>query len=133
MSSLRGTQKFERVTVTFLPQSGERQALNIPTTFNSTDRMYAWKHAGAVDYMIVPKRVTNTEVTVDIFLNAAKKGKLPGRDVEKVAQNLVKGKIASEWKGLRLGGISKPSIAAPPQKTMLRGTIEEILGMSLDR
>jgi hypothetical protein len=133
MSAIRGSQRFERVTVTLVPLTDDKHVLQVPTTFNSVDRTYGWQKSGAVDYMIVPTRIANSEVKIDIFLNPQKRGKLPLKDVGRIAENLVKGKIATEWKGLRLGGISKPSVAQPPQKIFRRGTIEEILGTPLDR
>jgi len=121
------------VTVTLVPQADEKAVLQIPTTFDASNRTYGWERAGGVEYMIVPTRITNAEVRVDIFLNPHRRGKLPVKDLGRVAENLVKGKIASEWKGLRLGGISKPMTAQPPQKTIRRGTIEEILGSTFDQ
>jgi hypothetical protein len=39
----------------------------------------------------------------------------------------------TEWRGLKLGGISRATAAQPPDKTFVRGTIEEILGANLDQ
>jgi hypothetical protein len=50
----------------------------------------------------------------------------------KLVQGFVEEKIQSEWKGLRLGSISRPTLAIPPRKSFVRGTIEEILGNSLE-
>jgi hypothetical protein len=133
VSTVRSAHRYDRVTVTLVPQTDEKHVLQIPTTFDSTNRTYGWERSGGVEYMIVPTRITNTEVRVDIFLNPQKRGKLPVKDVGRVAENLVKGKIATEWKGLRLGGISKPMAAQPPQKTIRRGTIEEILGSTFEQ
>jgi hypothetical protein len=133
VSTVRGTHRYDRVTVTLVPQTDEKHVLQIPTTFDSANRTYGWERSGGVEYMIVPTRITNTEVKVDIFLNPQKRGKLPVKDVGRVAENLVKGKIATQWKGLRLGGISKPMAAQPPQKIIRRGTIEEILGSTFEQ
>lgn len=132
MSTVRGAHRVDRVTVTLVPQSSEKHVLQIPTTFDAAHRTYGWERSCGVEYMIVPTRITNTEIRVDIFLNPQKRGKIPVKEIGKVAENLVKGKIATEWKGLRLGGISKPMAAQPPQKTIRRGTIEEILGSAFE-
>jgi hypothetical protein len=86
-----------------------------------------------MSYMIVPKRITSARIEVDVFVDSAKKGKVQGRDVQKVVQDLVNLKIDSEWKGLRFGGIGKAGTAVPPHKSLVRGSIEDILGVAFDR
>ena len=46
--------------------------------------------------------------------------------------NLIEMKVTSEWRGLRLGEIGRPTTAVPPQKSYIRGTIEDMLGASLE-
>ena len=84
-----------------------------------------------MNYMLVPRKISNTEVQVDIFLNPQRKGKISAKEIEKVVQGIVKEKMHTEWKGLKLIGMSRPSFAKPPHKAIVRGTIEEILGSSL--
>ena len=81
--------------------------------------------------MLVPRKISNAEVQVDIFLSPQKKGKMAAKEVEKFVQGIVSEKMRTEWKGLRLMGMSRPTFAKPPQKSVVRGTIEEILGSSL--
>ena len=131
MVGSRGAQKAERVTITFTPDADERTVLNVPSTFSPANRAYQWRRLEQMNYMLVPRKITNTEVQIDLFLDPQRKGKLSAKLVEKVAQDLVNEKIHSEWKGLRLAGISHPTVAKPPQKTFVRGTIEEILGSTL--
>ena len=133
MLSPRGGQKFGRVTVTLVPSSDERAYRSVPSTFNATDRSYRWRRAQSMSYMIVPKRVTSARIEVDVFVDSAKKGKAPAKDVQKVVQDLVKSMIETEWKGLRFGGIGRAGTAVPPQKSLVRGSIEDILGVALDK
>lgn len=133
MLSPRGGQKFGRVTVTLVPSSDERAYRSVPSTFNATDRSYRWRRAQSLSYMIVPKRVTSARIEVDVFVDSTKKGKTPAKDVQKVVQDLVKSMIETEWKGLRFGGIGRAGTAVPPQKSLVRGSIEDILGVALDR
>jgi hypothetical protein len=83
--------------------------------------------------MIVPRKVASNEIKVDVFLDSPKRGKLPATMIQKAIQNLVKSKIGSEWSGLRLSSIGKPTTAAPPAQAIVRGTMEEILGANLER
>jgi hypothetical protein len=129
----RIAQKVERVTVTLVPTSDERGYRNVPSTFSTTHRSYEWRRSENMSYMIVPKRISNKEIEVEMFVNPAKKGKLNAKVMQKLVQEFVAEKIESEWRGLRLGGISKASIAAPPEKMFIRGTIEEMLGTNLDQ
>jgi len=133
MLSPRGGQKFGRVTVTLVPSSDERGYRSVPSTFNAADRSYRWRRAQSMSYMIVPKRVTSARIEVDVFVDSAKKGKTPAKDMQKVVQDFVKSMIATEWKGLRFGGIGRAGTAVPPQKSLVRGSIEDILGVALDK
>jgi hypothetical protein len=128
----RGAQKVERVTITLVPTADERSFHNVPSTFSPTNRSYEWRHSADLSYMLVPKRISNSEILVDLFVNPVKKGKIVLRDMPKAIQSFVQKKIESEWKGLKLGGISRPTAAVPPQKTFVRGTIEEMLGAHLE-
>lgn len=94
--------------------------------------MYGWKQAGAVEYMIIPTRVTRAGITLDLFVHPQGKGKGRATEAQRLAEELVKSKVSSEWKGLRLAGIERASAAAPPSRMIKRGTIEEILGTNLD-
>jgi hypothetical protein len=129
----RGAQKVERVTITLVPTADERSFHNVPTTFSPTNRSYEWRHSSEISYMLVPKKISSSEILVDLFINPAKKGKLLARDLPKIVQSFVQKKIESEWRGLKLGGISRPTAAIPPQKAFVRGTIEEMLGADLGR
>jgi hypothetical protein len=131
MITARGPLKAGRVTITFSPVGDERIPPNVPSTFSVSDRSYQWRRLEQMNYMIVPRKISNSEVQVDIFLTPQKKGKLATKELERAAQLLVDEKISTEWKGLRLTGIGRPTIAKPPQKSIVRGTIEEILGTSL--
>jgi hypothetical protein len=128
----RGAQKFERVTITLVPTSEEGSFRHIPSTFSTTNRTYGWRHFQQVDYMIVPRKVASNEIRVDIFLGSTRKGKLAATTITRAVQNLVKSKLSSEWSGLKLSSISKPTTAAPPDQAFVRGTMEEILGAKLE-
>lgn len=131
MGLSRGAHKIERVTVTLVPTSDDRSFRHVPSTFSATNRTYGWRRAEQMDYMIVPVRISSNEIKVDLFVNTPKKGKLQSRNVQRVVQEFVKEKIESEWRGLKLAGISRPTVATPPQKSFVRGTIEEMLGSNL--
>jgi len=131
MVGSRGPVKAERVTMTFTPVGDERSLPRVPTTFSSSDRSYQWRRMEHVSYMLVPRKISNSEVQVDLFLNPLKKGKIPTKEIERVVKSLVSEKSQTEWKGLRLTNVSRPTVAKPPQKTIIRGTIEEILGSSV--
>jgi hypothetical protein len=133
MLSTRGGQKFGRVTVTLVPTSDDRTFRSVPSTFSATERSYRWRKAQAMNYMVVPKRITSGRIEVDVFVDSPKKGRTPSRDVQKVVQDFVKTMIESEWKGLKFGGIGRAGSAVPPQKGLVRGSIEDILGVALDR
>ena len=133
MLSTRGGQKFGRVTVTLVPTSDDRSFRRVPSTFSATDRSYRWRRAQAMSYMVVPKRITSERIEVDVFVDSLKKGRTPSKDVQKVVQDFVKSMIESEWKGLKFGGIGRAGSAIPPQKGLVRGSIEDILGVAFDR
>ena len=133
MLSTRGGRKFGRVTVTLVPTSDDRSFRSVPSTFSATDCSYRWRRAPTMSYMIVPKRVTSARIEVDVFVDSVKKGRPQAMNVQKVVQDFVKSKIESEWKGLKFGGIGRADSAVPPQKTLVRGSIEDILGFPFDR
>jgi hypothetical protein len=133
MLSSRGGQKFGRVTVTLVPTSDDRSYRSVPSTFSATDRSYPWRRAQSMSYMIVPRRVTSATIEIDVFVDSAKKGKSPAKDVQKVVQDFVKSKIESDWKGLKFGGIGRAGSAVPPQKALVRGSIEDILGVAFEQ
>ena len=124
----RDTHKYERVTITLVPTSDESSFRRVPSTFSPTNRTYGWKHFEHIDYMIVPRSVSNSEIKIDMFVETMK----PSANVQKVVQHFVKAKMQTSWKGFKLGGISKPTNAAPPDEKFKRGTIEEILGSNLE-
>jgi len=133
MQSSRGEQKFGRVTVTLVPTSDDRSFRSVPSTLSATDRSYRWRRAQSMNYMIVPRRVTSARIEVDFFVDSVKKGGSQAKDLQKVVQSFVKSMIASEWKGLKLGGVGRAGAAVPPQKALVRGSIEDILGVAFDR
>jgi hypothetical protein len=83
--------------------------------------------------MIVPLKIANDEIKVDIFIDRPSETKSRGADAGKSIEEFVRGKIQSEWEGLKLEGISRVTEAAPPNKKIIRGTIEEIIGTILDK
>jgi len=133
MSFARESQRKERVTITLVPRSDERCLLNIPSTFNQIERTYAWRTSGTLNYMLVPTKISSAEIKVELFLDPHKRGRTQGRDLQKTVQDFVNDKIQTEWRGLKLESISRPTMAAPPSDAIVRGTIEEILGTNLDR
>jgi hypothetical protein len=132
MASGRGAHKVEHVTVTLVPKGDERAVFQVPSTFDRLERTYGWRRTQKLEYMIVPTKISSTEVRVELFLNPQKRGRIEPKEMLKLAQGFVEEKIQSEWKGLRLGSISRPTLAIPPRKSFVRGTIEEILGNSLE-
>jgi hypothetical protein len=131
MAPAHDTHKFERVTITLVPEANERSFFQVPSTFNRVDRTYAWRHYEQINYMLVPTKISNKEIKIDLFVDP-RKGKLQARNLQHLVQTFVKTKVHSEWRGLRLESISRPTIAAPPERTVVRGTIEEILGTSFE-
>ena len=132
MVGSRDAHKYERVTITLVPTSDESSFRGVPSTFSATNRTYGWRHFEQIDYMIVPRSVSNSEIKIDIFVDAMKPGSSHSADVQKVVQHFVKAKMQTSWKGFKLGGISKPTNANPPDEKFKRGTIEEILGSNLE-
>ncbi|HTY01058.1 MAG TPA: hypothetical protein VMG09_13615 [Bacteroidota bacterium] len=133
MSVPRGNHKVERVTITLFPTAEEHSYENVPTTFSTINRSYEWRRSSHMRYMIVPKRISSREVLIDFFVEH--QGKLPAaiKNTLNLVESFVQHKIASEWKGLKLGGLSRPTNAVPPNRTFVRGTIEEMLGTKLVR
>jgi hypothetical protein len=133
MVQLRGAQKYERVTITLVPTADEQSFRRVPTTFSSSERTYAWRHSEKLDYMIVPKRISNKEIQIEMFVDPLVKGKPNAARVQKLIQDFVQTKIHTDWTGLKLAGISRERAAAPPEQMFRRGTIEEILGAQLEK
>ena len=133
MISNRGAQKFNRVTVTLVPTADDRSFRNVPSTYSALHRTYEWRKADSVDYLIVPRKISSAKIEVDVFLNGGKKVKLQAKALQRTVQDLVTEKIGSEWTGLRLGNIGRPTPAIVPQETVVRGSIEDILGISFDK
>lgn len=129
----RGVHKFDRVTITLVPTADERSFRHVPTTFSTTERTYAWRHFEKLDYMIVPKRISNKEIKIEMFVAPQMKGKPTAAQIQKMIQGFVNTKIQTEWMGLKLARISRESAAAPPEQMFRRGTIEEILGAQLEK
>ena len=134
MLSSRGGQKFGRVTVTLVPTSDDRSFRSVPSTFSATDSLLPVAK-GAVDELHDSARSGSQaqESRSTCSSTPAKKGRSQAKDVQKVVQDLVKSKIESEWKGLKFGGIGRAGSAVPPQKALVRGSIEDILGVAFDR
>jgi hypothetical protein len=132
MSTARGAHKVDHVTITLVPKGDERTTFRVPSTFNQLDRTYAWRRAQDLEYMIVPTKISSSEVKVELFLHPQRRGKLQAKEMVQLVENFVEEKIQSEWRGLRLGSISRPTLAIPPRKSYIRGTIEEILGNILE-
>ncbi len=128
----RVEQKFDRVTITFVPTADERSFRHVPSTFNVAHRTYGWRHAERMQYMIVPKKISSGEIQVELFLSPLGKGKLQARNLLKVVEGFVKDKIETDWRGLKLSSIGRVTSAIPPRGSIVRGTIEEILGSSLE-
>jgi hypothetical protein len=129
----RGAHKFERVTITLVPTADERSFRHVPTTFSPTERMYTWRHFEKLEYMIVPKKVSNKEIKIDLFVDPQIKGKGSPLQLQKLIQNFVSTKIETDWTGLKLASIGRASVATPPEQMFRRGTIEEILGAQLEK
>ena len=125
-------QKYERVTITLLPTADERSYRHVPTTFSPTERTYIWRHFEKIDYLIVPKKISNREIKIEMYVDPQQKVKPSASQIQKMVQGFVDAKIQTEWMGLKLGGISRSSAAAPPEQMFRRGTIEEILGAQLE-
>lgn len=126
------TQKYERVTITLLPTSDESSFRHVPTTFSPAERTYTWRRFEKIDYLIVPKKISNKEIKIEMYIDPQQKGKPSASQIQKMVQGFVNAKIQTEWMGLRLSAISRSSAAAPPEQMFRRGTIEEILGAQLE-
>lgn len=131
MAPSHETHKVERVTITLVPEANERSFFQIPSTFNRVERTYAWRHYEQINYMLVPTKISSKEIKIDLFVDP-RKGKLHAKDLQHLVQTFVKAKVHGEWRGLRLESISRPTVAAAPERAVVRGTIEEILGTSFD-
>lgn len=129
----RGTHKYDRVTITLAPTADERSFHNVPTTFNSADRTYAWRHFEKIEYMIVPRKISSKEIKIDMFVDPQFKGRGSATLVQKLIQSFVSTKIRTDWVGLKLVGITRASAANVPDQMYRRGTIEEILGAQLEK
>jgi hypothetical protein len=129
----RGPHKYERVTITLVPTADEGSFRHVPTTFSSSERTYSWRHFEKIDYMIVPTKISNKEIKIEMFVDPQMKGKTNAAQVQKMIQGFVNTKIQTEWMGLKLASISRASVAAPPEQMFRRGTIEEILGAQLEK
>jgi hypothetical protein len=128
----RGPHKVERVKVTFTPTAGDEGFRNIPSTFSPESRTYAWKRLQKMEYLIVPRKISNNQVVVEMFFET-RQGKVSASEIQKTIQELVQSKIQSDWQGLKLAGISRVTTGAPPDQRFVRGTIEEILGARLEK
>ena len=133
MGLSRGSNKCECVTITLLPTGDEQSFRHVPTTFSPTDRTYAWRHHDKLDYMIVPKKISNREIKIEMFVDLQAKTKPSAAQMQRMIQSFVDTKIRSDWSGLKLAGISRASTGVPPEQMFSRGTIEEILGAQLEK
>lgn len=125
-------EKFERVTITLLPTADDRSFRHVPSTFDVAHRRYSWRHYETLNYMIVPKKISGNEIKVDMFIGSGRKKQMQPAQLHKVVEELVNAKMQTEWTGLKLAGISRATAAVPPAQTIVRGTIEEILGADLN-
>lgn len=132
MVMAHGPQKVERVTITLVPDRSAEKPFAIPSTFNKIERTYGWKRTARLEYMIVPTRISSDAVKVDLFFSPSRGARFQPRHMLRAVQEFVEQKVGSEWEGLRLAGIGKPSLAAPPTKMFVRGTIEDMLGAPLE-
>jgi len=132
MASSHEAHKVERVTITLVPEGNERSFFQVPSTFNRTERTYTWQHHESLTYMLVPTKISSKEIKVDLIAEHHGRGKASAQSMQQLVQAFVKAKIHSEWRGLRLESISRPTTAAPPERSVVRGTIEEILGTSFE-
>jgi len=128
-----GPQKVERVTITLVPDRNAEKPFEIPSTFNKIERTYGWKHSARLEYMIVPTRISSDSVKVDLFFSPSRGARPQTRHMLKAVQEFVEQKVGSEWEGLRLADIGKPTLAAPPTKMFVRGTIEDMLCVPRER
>jgi hypothetical protein len=132
MHSPHGTQKFDRVTVTLVPTGDEKIFRNVPSTFSASHQSYEWRKAESLTYMIVPKKISGARIEIDVFVDPERTAKPLSKNVQRTVQDFVKSQIESQWKGLKLGSVGRPSAAAPPEKAFVRGSIEDILGVAIE-
>jgi hypothetical protein len=83
--------------------------------------------------MIVPTRVSGHEVEVDLFVNVRGISRSRNQGLSRLLRAFVEERTETEWKGLEVHTIGRPTAAAPPSTRMLRGSIEDILGTGFDR
>jgi hypothetical protein len=86
-----------------------------------------------MDYMIIPKKISSKEVTIEMFVDLHGKGRVKSGEINRLVEGFVNTKMQTEWVGLRLASISRSGVAAPPEQMIRRGTIEEILGAELEQ
>lgn len=129
----RGAHKYDRVTITLVPTDDERSFRHVPTTFSPVERTYAWRRFEKIEYLIVPRKISNKEIKIDMFVDSQIRGKGSAALVQKMIQHFVNTKIGTDWVGLKLVEISRASAAVVPEQTFRRGTIEEILGAQLEK
>jgi hypothetical protein len=133
MIASRAPQKCERLTITFLPSGDGPGFERVPSTLNPAHQSYEWRRGDDLSYMIVPKRISHHAVEVDFFVTPGKKGgRLQPKLLHKAVLELVLGKIGKEWRGLKLSSIGRPTVTAVPNRSVVRGSIEDILGGGLD-
>lgn len=132
MAPSHEAHKVERVTITLVPEGNERSFFQVPSTFNRVERTYTWRHHESLTYMLVPTKISSKEIKVDLFVEQHGRGKGHSQSIQQLVQAFVKAKVHTEWRGLRLENISRATTAAPPERSVIRGTIEEILGTSFD-
>jgi hypothetical protein len=133
MTLSRPVAKYERVTVTLVPETTDRSLLQIPTTYNPLVRNYSWKSHDKMQYMLVPTRISNREIKIDVFVESKGRGRVGGKDIQVMVEHFVRSKIAHEWRGLRFGSVGKAMEAEPPSRAVVRGSIEEILGVQYEK
>jgi hypothetical protein len=133
MPLVHAPQKVERITISLVPTGDDRSFENVPTTFSTLHRSYEWRRASQMRYMIVPRKVSSNEILIDFFVEPATRGANSGKLASRFVDSFIQHKIGSEWKGLKLGTVGRPTAAHAPQKAFVRGTIEEMLGAKLVR
>jgi hypothetical protein len=133
MSAARDQMKIERVTITFRPRGDARGTMRVPSTYDAVQRAYGWRNAGGIEYMIVPTRVSGQEVEVDLFVNVRGIPRSRAQGLSRLVRAFVEERTETEWKGLEVHSIGRPTAAVPPSARMVRGSIEDILGIGFDR
>jgi hypothetical protein len=125
--------KVERVTVTFHPRGEPRGMMRVPSTYDASQHAYGWKHASEFEYMIVPTRVSGREVQVDFFINVQRLPRPQLHGLPRLLRSFLEARAETEWKGLEIHAIGRPAFAVPPRERMVRGSIEDILGIGVER